>query len=135
MSLPGADARGASGSRSDERFPRTYRLTARRQFLAVYDEGRRVSSTSFSLFGLPNRAGTCRLGITVTRKIGTAVRRNRIKRRFREVFRRHRVELAPDLDLVVNVHRSIDPTDAAAIEQEFLRSFDRLARGFRRSRP
>ena len=133
MSLPGADAKGASGSRSDERFPRNYRLTARRQFLAVYDEGRRVSSTSFSLFGMPNRAGTCRLGITVTRKVGSAVRRNRIKRRFREVFRRHRRELAPDLDLVVNVHRSIDPADAVGLEQEFLRSFDRLARGFRRS--
>ena len=87
-----------------------------------------MASKSFTLFGLPNSAGTCRLGITVTRKVGDAVRRNRIKRRLRDIFRRNRTQLAPGLDLVINAHRAIDVSDAAAIEAEFLRTFGRLAR-------
>lgn len=128
MSLPGAGERDASGSGADRRFPRSCRLTTRRQFLTVYAEGRRVASKSFTVFGLPNSAGTCRLGITVTRKVGGAVRRNRIKRRFRDVFRRNRLLLSPNIDLVVNAHASIDVSDAAAIEAEFLRVFGRLAK-------
>ena len=127
MSLPGAGERGASGSGADRRFPRSCRLTTRRQFLTVYAEGRRVASKSFTFFGLPNSAGTCRLGITVTRRVGNAVRRNRIKRRLRDVFRRNQMHLAPNVDLVVNAHASIDVTDSAAIEAEFLRTFRRLA--------
>lgn len=87
-----------------------------------------MASKSFTVFGLPNSAGTCRLGITVTRKVGGAVRRNRIKRRFRDVFRRNRLLLSPNIDLVVNAHASIDVSDAAAIEAEFLRVFGRLAK-------
>ena len=128
MSLPGAGERDASGSGADRRFPRSCRLTTRRQFLTVYAEGRRVASKSFTLFGMRNSAGTCRLGITVTRKVGGAVRRIRIKRRLREVFRRNRAQLAPDIDLVVNAHAAIDVSDAQAIESEFLRTFGRLAR-------
>lgn len=128
MSLPGAGERGASGSVADRRFPRSCRLTTRRQFLTVYAEGRRVASKSFTVFGLPNSAGNCRLGITVTRKVGGAVRRNQIKRRLRDVFRRNRLQLSPDIDLVVNAHASIDVSDAAAIEAEFLRTFARLAK-------
>jgi ribonuclease P protein component len=41
-----------------------------------------------------------RLGITVTRKVGNAVARNRIKRLVREVFRQHRARLPPGLDIV-----------------------------------
>lgn len=41
-----------------------------------------------------------RLGITITRKIGNAVTRNRIKRLVREVFRRNRSRLPSGLDLV-----------------------------------
>ena len=94
-----------------------------------------MTSSSFTLFGLPNTAGTCRLGITVTRKVGGAVRRNRIKRRMREIFRRHRTALAPDLDLVVNAHRSIDPDHGESLEAEFLRTFGKLARNVERAGP
>jgi len=128
VSLPGAGEKGAHASGADRRFPRTCRLTTRRQFLTVYAEGRRVASKSFTLFGLPNSAGTCRLGITVTRKVGGAVRRNRIKRRLRDVFRRNRIHFTPHVDIVVNAHASIDVSDADAIEAEFLRTFGRLAR-------
>jgi len=87
-----------------------------------------VSSSSFVLFGLENNCGECRLGITVTRKVGNAVRRNRIKRVLREIFRSNRDKLSPSIDLVVNVRQPIVGADSRALEREFLRTFERLAR-------
>ena len=46
-----------------------------------------------------------RLGVTVSRKVGNAVERNRVKRRIREWFRRTRASLAPDVELVVIARR------------------------------
>ncbi len=136
MSWPGVAAKDGSGSLPrlagfDRRFPRSRRLTARKQFEAVYHAGGRVRSSSFSLFGLPNDKGHCRLGITVTRKLGGAVRRNLVKRRIREVFRRCGHDLQPALDLVVNAHRGIERRTTSELETEFLRSFAALAPRFR----
>jgi len=133
--LPGDAEKGASGSRSEatglgQRFPRAFRLTARRQFLAVYREGRRVGSRSFTLFGLPNEVGHCRLGITVTRKVGGAVRRNRIKRILRDIFRRNLRDLRTGLDIVVNAHRSFDTADSRRLESELRSGIGRLVRRF-----
>jgi ribonuclease P protein component len=89
-----------------------------------------VTSSCFVLFGLPNAVGECRLGITVTRKIGGAVRRNRVKRQLREVFRHRRAVLQPPLDLVVNVRPPIVGADTASLDREFAESFARLARRF-----
>ena len=133
MSCPAAAGRGGSASRSepDRRFPRSSRLTSRRQFLEIYDRGQKVISESFVLFGLPNDLGRCRLGITVTRRIGSAVRRNRIKRRLREVFRLHRSALAPAIDLVINARGGSEARPFAELEAEFVTKFAQLARRFR----
>jgi len=83
-----------------------------------------------TLFGLPNTVGRCRLGITVTRKVGTAVRRNRIKRLIREFFRHNRPSLASNLDVVVNAHPGIHEVPWRSLETEFLKNARRLARRF-----
>jgi len=131
-SSPGAAGRDGNdcrseGSRLDQRFPRSRRLTARRQFLSVYGHGARVHSASFTLFGLPNRLDACRLGLTVSRKVGAAHRRNRIKRLLREVFRVHRAELSPALDVVINAHPGAAERLKHDLEREFLNGMRRLA--------
>ncbi len=83
------------------------------------------------MFALPNTIDHCRLGITVTRKAGSSVRRNRFKRVLRDVFRRHRAELSPALDVVVNARPGARPVSRAAVEREFLERFGELARRFR----
>lgn len=135
-SSPGAVGKGASVSRSehsglDQGFPRACRLTARSQFLDIYARGRRVSSRSFMIFGVPNGRGHCRLGVTATRKLGGAVLRNRAKRTLREIFRRNRLSLRPPIDLVVNASPSMIQRTPAELEAEFLRAFARLAREIR----
>ena len=91
-----------------------------------------MGSASFALFGIPNTEGHCRVGITATRKIGGAVRRNRVKRVLRDVFRRNRHALRPALDVVIHVYPSIAGRTTTELEREFLDCFVRLARGIER---
>jgi len=131
----GAERKAGSASppeapHPDQRFPRSSRLTARRQYVAVYEKGRRVSSPHFTLFGLPTEASASRLGITVTRRYGGAAERNRAKRILREIFRRNRERLRPPLDLVVNVRSGLAAEPFDRLEREFVRQFVRLARRF-----
>jgi ribonuclease P protein component len=61
-------------------------LTRRADFVAA-NRGLRVARPGFVLLSRPNGGQGIRYGITVTKKIGNAVVRNRMKRRFRELLR------------------------------------------------
>jgi len=83
-----------------EGFPKAVRVRCRREYLALGRTGRRCHAMHFTVLARPH-PGWSRLGVTVSRKIGGAVTRNRVKRRIREAFRRHPQHLLPDHDLVV----------------------------------
>ncbi|MDE3181753.1 MAG: ribonuclease P protein component, partial [Acidobacteriota bacterium] len=63
------------------------RLLHRPEFRRVYEEGRRGSARVCTIFYRSNGLGRTRLGITTPKSLGSAVKRNRIRRRLREVFR------------------------------------------------
>ncbi len=130
-SCPGAAGRAESASRSEARetelrFPRSCRLTSRGQYQAVYADGRRASCECFTVFGRPSPTGRSRLGLTVTRKAGNAVQRNRIKRRVREIFRRVRSTLALPMDLVVHGRAAVLARSPSLLERDFLKCVERL---------
>ncbi|KIG12640.1 Ribonuclease P protein component [Enhygromyxa salina] len=96
-------------------FPARLRIKQRREFLRVQRRGRKHHVRHFLVFVMPRLTAApqgpvdaasppepqpTRLGITVTRKVGNAVVRNRIKRLVREVFRQHRSRLPAGLDIV-----------------------------------
>jgi ribonuclease P protein component len=117
--------------RGRESFPRANRLRRRADFVAAQEQGRRFSSTNYLLLvrhrseservgpGPRQRPGTePRLGITVSRKVGGAVDRNRVKRWVRESYRRLRT-LAPEgVDLVVIARNSAPKSSLAATSTE-----------------
>ena len=53
------------------------------------------------LYARKNRSATNRVGVTVSKKLGCAVARNRIRRRLREVYRLNEAKFAPGWDIVV----------------------------------
>ena len=70
---------------------------------AVYDAKVKCVKGPLVGFSLPNALGHPRMGISISRKVGTAVRRNRIKRLMREAFRLRDRELPRGYDLVIVV--------------------------------
>ena len=96
-------------------------------FERIYKQGSRSASASFAVFSLPNDLGWPRLGLTVTRKFGPAVKRNRYKRIVREIFRKNRDAFGVSRDYVVNIRSSALGRPYATLESELVRTVSRLA--------
>ncbi len=85
----------------NRRFPREARLRKRREYLRVQASRDRGKTPHFIVLCLPNMTPSSRIGVTVTKKIGGATARNRVKRLVREFFRNYRALLQPPRDIVV----------------------------------
>ena len=92
-------------------YTREHRLRHARQFDAVYAAKVRETRGPLTVFGLPNDLGHPRLGLSVPRRVGTAPKRNRIKRLLREAFRLSQHDCPRGYDLVINVR----PHDTAML--------------------
>lgn len=105
------------GSR-DKKLPRRRRIRKRPEFLRLQQGNRGKKSRHFIIIFAPGPVADCRVGVTVTRKIGGAVTRNRIKRRVREFFRLHRHELQPAHDLLIIARAGADILSYEDVESE-----------------
>lgn len=90
-------------------FGKTRRLRKKAEFSAVFDRKRRAFIGPLGVYVLPNGLPQARLGISMSRRVGTAARRNRIKRLLREAFR---LQDWPALDIIV-VPKPHDPLSLA----------------------
>lgn len=93
-------------SLTGERFPRRVRVARGAELKACWDQGRRVRTPHLDLAWRSNRAGHARVGIVVPRFQFTAVARNRLRRRLREILRRGPLAALPPVDLIVRAKRS-----------------------------
>ncbi len=82
-------------------FPKEDRVRRRAEYQRIFREGARFQTPHFRISILPNHLPHRRLGITVAKKIGPAVQRNRLKRRIREFFRLNRAVLPEGSDVVI----------------------------------
>ena len=76
---------------SDSSFPAKFKIKTSRDFRNIFSQGTRIYSENFILYTKPNSLGFPRLGVSAGRKVSAlSVRRNRIKRVLREIFRKNK---------------------------------------------
>jgi ribonuclease P protein component len=105
----------------DERLRPIERLQCSSQFQQVFDHGKCFYSPCLRVHSLPNGREMSRVGLVVSRRVGKAVIRNRVKRLLREVFRRQKSLLEEPLDVI------LIPQGKPREHAEYLDAFQRFA--------
>lgn len=100
----------------------------RAEFEAVYRGGQRRSSHQFAVFYRANGLARSRFGISVKKSLGGAVVRNRIRRRVREILRRHRSEIPSGWDIVIHPRGPVVGAEFALLDTELVRLLHNLGK-------
>ncbi|MCX5848628.1 MAG: ribonuclease P protein component [Deltaproteobacteria bacterium] len=111
----------------EQTYRKLERITSRNRFRAIYQQGTWRSSQHFTTITCSNAQGAKRLGITVTKKIGNAVRRNRVKRLIREFFRLNKALFPAEHDVVVMAKRNMPTLTYQQACKELTELFSRKA--------
>jgi len=104
-------------------FSRSERLRRTADFDRVYSEGKRIAGSSLVLFFCRSLPDQTRLGLSVSKKIGNAVVRNRVKRLLREAFRLNKQELKKGYDILLVARRGVEGLKFRQVEAVVLDLF------------
>jgi ribonuclease P protein component len=116
---------------SDARLLSEHRLRRRADFQRAFRRRATAADDRLLIFGHPNGLPHPRLGLSVSRKVGNAVVRNRWKRLLREAFRLDRPTLPPGMDLLV-IPRGQTKPKLDEVRQSLCRLAGRVAKKFAR---
>ena len=111
-------------------FTKAERLSGKAAYDRVFGEGRGFRCTRLTLIARPNGLGVSRLGLSVGRRVGGAVRRNRIKRVLREAFRLNKARLGVACDVVLVPRRDWRDVCLGKIEHDFQQLLERVTQAF-----
>ena len=100
-------------------FSRKEKLHLQHDFKRVFQTGRKLAHPAIFIYigRRPDELETRRLGLVTSRKLGSAVERNRLKRRLREIFRLSKHDLSPAIDVIF-----VPRPGACGLNYEALRS-------------
>jgi len=107
--------------------PKKVRLLKRAQFLTLSKLGKRVHTDSFIAIVLNGTAQNNRIGITISKKVGNAVERNRIKRITREYFRHNKENISGPIDLNIIARKGLTPLSNRQIIEKLDKLFRKIA--------
>lgn len=118
-------------------FPKEFRLRNSAEFQRAFQRKCSVSNDWLIIYVCENDSDITRLGMSVSRKVGNAVKRNRLRRLYREAFRLTRSELTSGLDLVLIPRRKPEMPTLTQIQDSLRqlvpRATRKLQRGSKRS--
>ena len=109
-------------------FPKSSRILKREDFLRLSRPGRKIRTDHFLAIVGAGRFANARIGITVTRKVGHAVTRNRIRRHVREFFRKNRHRIEKNLDINIIAHTSAARLTSAEVAISLEQIFKNICR-------
>lgn len=109
-----------TGHLKDPGFPKAMHLRSRQDYLRVQKTGRAKRGQLLILIALENGLPSSRFGLTVSGRLGNAVKRNKVRRRIREIQRINRHVIKPGYDIIAVARIQAGPADFSEIEKEFL---------------
>ena len=98
----------------------TVSLKLNHEFRRLYNKGRTAASPFMAVYCRKTRLPYSRLGFTTGVKLGKAVKRNRVRRRLREIYRTNEWRLAPGWDIVVVARVKAVFAEYGPLERSFL---------------
>ncbi len=113
----------------NERFRKADRLLKRSEFLRVQRRGRRFTTPHLVVLSIESLTGRTRVGITASKKIGNAPTRNRVKRRFREIFRQNKAAWPEATDIVIIARSASVAAAYNTLQDDLLAWAERAKRG------
>ena len=100
-------------------------LKKRWEFVRVYSSGRSIANEIAVIYWVKNELPVTRVGFSVSKKVGKAVVRNRLRRLFREAFRLYADKVEPGVDIVFVVRRFAVGSNFQNIENAICRLLTR----------
>lgn len=98
---------------------KTYRVKREQDFTAIFKQGQHVANRKFVVYQLDKCLPHFRVGLSVSKRLGNAVVRNRIKRRIRHILQEHASQLAV-VDFVVIARKGVEELTYAEMEKNLL---------------
>jgi len=106
--------------------PGLHTLTTKAEFDRVFAERKRFSRDGIAFYYLVQRHGDTRLGIMAPRRYGKAVKRNRFRRRLKEIFRLS--PETPPADIVITVYKPYEELGFALLQRTVRWGLDKIRR-------
>lgn len=101
-----------------------HRLRKNKEFNYIYKKGERVSTEHFTLFVVKSKFENYKIGFSVSKKLGKANKRNKLKRRLKEICRRY-VKIPPYRNYVLMARNYAQNVDFIFLKEEVVKLFEK----------
>ena len=101
-----------------------HRLRKNKEFNYIYKKGERVSTEHFTLFVVKSKFENYKIGFSVSKKLGKANKRNKLKRRLKEICRRY-VKVPPYRNYVLLARNDAQNVDFIFLKEEVVKLFEK----------
>ena len=103
------------------------RIKKKKDFLFIYKQGKRYRGKHFILIYLPNNLNFSRMAVVAGKKKGNALKRNKIKRRLRALFRQNKALLEAPLDMIILAEKEVHSAPWQELQKDYAEALKSIA--------